>query len=441
MKLSLVNGIRLHLINRLRSGTVLNRVAGNTAWLIVDRIGRLIIAFVVSLWVARYLGPDNFGLLNYATALVGLFVPFAQLGLSSIVVRDVMRSPDEQYVVLGTAFAMQFFGGLLMLLFSIGAVLLLNANNSDLQLLVLIVAVARLFTAFQVIDDWYQSQLKSKYSVIAKSGALFFVPALKIGLILNQAPLWAFAATVFAEMLLGAIGLGITYGFTEGAFKQWRFRIDKATQLLNDSWPLLFSAIAIIIYMKIDQVLLQVMVGERELGLYSAAVRISEIWYFVPVTIMSSLFPVIIAAKERGPEQYYKILRWTFRLMAGLSVSVAVIVSFTGAWIIPLLFGQEYAEASKILSVHVWAGVPVAMGAATSPWVVTEGVTTVTLHRTIFGALVNVALNLWLIPIYGGLGAAIATLIAYICAAIAWHLIDKRTRHIGIMQIKAFIFQ
>lgn len=417
----------------------LQKVVNNTGWLFVDQIFRLVIALVVGLWVARYLGPDQFGLFNYATAFVGLFAVMATLGLNQLVVREITRTPDQKNIILGTTFGLQLVGGLATVVLSGCAILWLQPGETLTQWLVFIIATGSIFNAFTTIDLWFQAQIKSKLTVIAKSAAMVLSPALKIALILLQAPLIAFALVGLVDVVIGAVGLIITYHLTGESMLRWRFDTILAKRLLRESWPLIISTLAIVVYMKIDQIMLKEMVDDRATGLYSAAVRISEVWYFVPTTIISSLFPILVAVKEQGPAVTVQRYRATFRLMVGLAYAVAIPTTFIATWLITLLYGADYTEAGPILAIHIWAGVPVALGVATGPWLIAEGRTDLSLQRTVFGAVVNMILNFLLIPTYAGLGAAIATLVAQFSAAILFFAFFNKTRHLFFMQLRCLL--
>lgn len=417
------------------------KVINNTSWIFLDRVLRILALLVVSIWQARYLGPQQYGLLNYALALVSLFAVIGQLGLNNIVVREIASTPQQKHSVLGTAFVLQFFGGIVSFVLSIGAAFLLNPSDTLVHKLVLVIALGPMLAAFNVIDFWFQSQIKSKYTFIAKSASFILEPLLVFVLIWTKASLVSFAGVSVIVVLVSSIGLLLVYQFDEESIRYWRFRLEHARSLLSASWPLMLSAVSVVIYLKIDQILLKQMIGDEALGLYTSAVRISEVWYIVPTAIISSLFPIFVAEKKRSEEEYYKKFYLTFRFMSLLSISFAIVMMFLSDWVINTVYGADYAAAGPVLTLHVWAGLPVAMGVATSPWIITEGYTQIAFHRTLFGAMVNVVLNLILIPKYSIVGAAVATIVAYTCAGFIWHFVDSRTRHLAFMQLKAlFIF-
>ncbi len=419
----------------------LRKVLGNTGWLFTEKIVQMVLGLLVGVWITRYLGPERFGRYNYAIAIVGLFIPFAKLGLDSIVIRNLARDPSEKDETLGTAFVLKLIGSTLAFFVTLGVVTFSTPSSSpnyrETLWLVGIIASGTLIQSFEIIDYWFQSQVQSKYSVLARNAAYVIMNGVKIILIQLRAPLISFAIAMAAEYVLSAIGMIIAYRFNGNFIKAWRVSFTYAKSLLKDSWPLILSGIVIMIYMRIDQVMLGQMVGEKSVGIYSAAVKISELWYFVPGAIVNSVFPSIVQAKEISEEIYYKRLQKLLTAVSILAYAVAIPVTFLAPQIVTLIYGQKYAEAGNILNIHIWAGLFVSLGVARETWITTEGLMKFSAVTAATGAVVNIVLNYFLIPQYGGLGAAIATVIAQILAAYAVGAIYPPTRKIFIQQTKA----
>lgn len=410
-------------------------VIQNIVWLFIDRIVRMGFGLVIGVWIARYLGVKQFGIFNYATAFVSLFNPFTTLGLDSLVIRSVVREPDAKYKIIGTAFWLKFAGGTGGLLLAVSSIFVLRQNDQLTVGLVAILATTGIFSAFDTIDLWFQSQVQSKYTVIAKNTAFLIIVLLKVALIQMQAPLFAFAWAGLAEVGLGALGLVLVYKVQGYSLKSWCWHLPLAKTLLKESWFLMLSGLTIMIYMKIDQIMLGEMVGASAVGLYSAAARISEVWYFIPMAIASSVNPTIFAAKEVSEELYYQRIKRLVRILVFISIVVAIPISFLSEPIIILLFGNSYAAAGTVLAIHIWASLFVFMGVASASWFVAEGLTHLSLQRTLIGAITNVVLNLFLIPKYAGIGAAIATVISYGFGSFLANAFYRKTRKIFTLQI------
>ena len=425
--------------NRLESRQNLQKILTNTVWLFAERILRMGFGLVVGVWVARYLGPEQFGLFSYVLAFVALFGVFATLGLDDIVVRDIVRNPSDKDEILGATFSLKLLGGLVGILLTTAGILLLRPNDRLTHSMVAIIASGLIFQSFDTISFWFQSQVQIKYVVYAKNGAFILISLAKVGLILSHASLIAFAWAALAEIILGAVGLTLAYGANGHLVRAWRGSIARARSLLTDSWPLILAGLAIVVYMKIDQIMLGEMLGNQAVGLYSAATRISEIWYFIPVAIVSSASPSIVEAKAISDSLYYQKVDKLFRLMAVLAFSIVIPMTFFSGHIIDLLYGPEFAGAGSVLAIHIWAAVFVFLGVAQGPWTVNEGLMKLSLQRTVIGAVANVVLNLLLIPRIGVVGAAISTLIAQALSSCILNRFDRRTRRIFTLQMRALV--
>ena len=426
--------------DRLEGRPNLWRILTNVGWLFGDRILRLGVGLMVGVWVARYLGPVQFGLLNYAVAYVGLFLPVALLGLDQIVVRDLVNDPARRQETLGTAFSLKLLGGAVSYVIAI-AVIMMVRPDSTTQFLVALTGTMLVFQAFDVVDLSFQSQVRSKYSVVARNASFLMVSAVRVGLILSLASVAAFAGAVALEALLAAVGLAIAYRLSGERFGVWKVTTARAMELVRTSWPLILSGLAITVYMRIDQIMLGEMIDDAEVGIYSAAVRISELWYFIPVAIVSSVAPAITSAKKTDEQQYQRRVQQLLYTMALLGYVVALPVSLIAGPLVQLLYGAEYARAGAALAIHIWAGVFVNLGGAHGLWLINEGRTGYFSVSTALGAVVNVALNLILIPQFGATGAAIATLVSYGVTVAVINFVYKPTRPLGRMTLNALLLR
>lgn len=305
--------------SKLDGRYTLQKILSNTGWLFADRILRMGAGLVVGVWIARYLGPEQYGLFNYVVAFVALWTPLAGLGLEGIVVRDLVREPDGQNETLGTAFVLKLFAGTITFFAALGAIVCLRPGDQLDQWLVGIVAGGMVLQAVDTIDFWFQSQVQSKYVVYARNLAFALLTLVRVGLIQQHAPLMAFAWTGLVEGAIASIGLMVAYHRTGQRLHDWKASFARAKSLLNDSWALILSGLAIMVYMKIDQFMLGEMAGNHAVGIYSAATRISEVWYFIPTAIAASASPAIIEAKKIGEALYYQRLQRLFNLMTSLT--------------------------------------------------------------------------------------------------------------------------
>ncbi|ADU67190.1 polysaccharide biosynthesis protein [Desulfurispirillum indicum S5] len=424
---------------RVEGQVYLQNVVGNTAWQFGDQILRMGVGLLVGIWLARYLGPEQFGLFSYALAFTALFTAIAGLGMDDIVVRDVVRAPEKRYEILGTAFGLRMVSGAISFMVAMVVIVLLRPEDTLSHWLVGIVAAGSLFHGFFIIEFWFHSQVQAKYMVMAKGSAFFLCALVKVGMILMELPLIAFAWVTLLEVILGAFGLIAVYLSKAERLSLWRWRYQAAAKMLRDSWPLMLSAVVIMIYLRIDQILLGELAGNEAVGIYSVAVRLSEVWYFIPAAIYWSVYPAIVEAKGISEELFYERLQKLYRLMVFSSYALALPVVFVAQWLVPFLFGEAYGQAGVMLGVLIWSNVFVSLEMARSSFLTVMNWTRMYLVTVVLGCLLNIALNLWLIPIYGGIGAAVASLVAYWFAAHGSCFLFRQLRPTGRMLSSALV--
>lgn len=404
-----------------------------------EQILRMVAGLLVGIWVARYLGPEQFGVFSYAIAFAALFGSIAKLGLDSIVVRDLVREPNQRDVYMGTAFWLKMIGAVAMLAIMALAVRL-TSSDATTNLYIFIIASGSLFQSFEVIDFYFQSKVISRFVSICKLVQLFISSLLKLYLIYIQADLTSFVLVSLVDQITLALSLFLAYRSQKISNFYSYFDLTIAKKLFRDSWPLIVSGLVIMIYMRIDQVMIKEMLGDKEVGLYSAATRISEVWYFIPVVLTNSLFPAIINAKQLNVELYSSRLQKLFNFLVWISIAIALPMTFLSDWLMTLLYGEAFGDAGQVLVIHIWSGIFVSLGVASGSWYVNEDLQKHAFYRTAFGAIVNIILNLILIPVYGVVGAAVATVIAQSMAALFFDVFNGKTRVIFFMKLKTFYF-
>jgi len=389
----------------------------NTGYLFGERVFNMGLSLVVGIYVARYLGPNEFGLWQYANSLVALFTAIASLGTANIVIRDLVEQPSEKEgAILGTTFILMLGAGIATALLTIFTGLLIN-NETVTHWLIIIASVNLVLQAFNAFDYWFQSQVLAKYSVYARTIAQVIVSILKVLFIILSLNVIYFALTAVLAGVVRIIIWLLNYKRRQKDLNNWEFDVQYAKKLLLDAWPLILSGISVAIYMKIDQVMIKSMMNAGAVGNYAVAVRLSELWYFIPLGIASSVFPTIIRAKNVSQEHYHRRLQYLYDIMAGISIVIALPLTFLSTPLITFLFGAEYSMAGPVLSVHIWAGIFVFFGVARSKWIISENYQKYGMIFTGSGAITNILLNLWLIPTMGIMGAAWATVISQIIAA------------------------
>ena len=393
--------------------TGFQRYIANTSWLIAERIIRLAVGLFVGVWVARYLGPEQFGTLSYAQAFVGLFGAVATLGMDGIVIKHLVKDEWNSDLLLGTAFTLKLLSAMVALVF-IGIVAFTTSNDNKDIIIITIIASALVFQSLNVIDFYFQSKVLSKYIVKVNLISQLIASLIRIALILTNAPLIAFAYVIMFDAIILAVGYIYVYKHNNLSFRQWEFNKLTASEILKYSWPLALSGIVISIYMKIDQIMIKEMLGKTSIGHYAAAVKISEAWYFVPIAINSSLFPAIINAKKRSLKEFYDRLKILYSFMLLSAVAISIPTTIYSKYIINLLYKEQFDQASTVLMFHIWAGVLVSLGVVTSSIIIANNKQNNALISTSIGAISNIILNLLMIPRFGIVGAAFATILSQI---------------------------
>ncbi len=424
--------------DRLHGRSELQAVLRNSGWLFADKILRMVVGLLVGIWVVRYLGPMNLGLLSYAGSFAGLFSVFASLGLDGMVVRELVNHPERQNVLLGSAFVLKLAAGAGTLVITMLAIAFFRGDEPLMLVLVAISAAGFIFQSLNVIDFFFQAKVLSRYMVYASTGAFLLVTLAKIAMLLVAAPLIAFAWAGLAEIILTSCFMLVAYRKNHHNVREWRYDGAVARELLRQSWPLIMANLAFVVYMRIDQVMIGEMLDDTQVGLFAAAVRISEMWYFVPLALASSVFPSIVASKKLGEGVYHVRLQTFCTIMAWLAIGVAVVVTLEQHLIVRLLYGSAYAASATVLAIHIWSGVFLALGVASGGWFIIENQQRFIFYKTLSGAASNVLLNFYLIPRYGIAGAAVATVFSQCSASFLFDFFSAKTRVIFWMKVKAF---
>lgn len=417
---------------------LLQAVAGNAGWLVADKLIRLGLGLIVGVWIARYLGPSRFGLLNFAIAFVALFSTASNLGLQGVIVRDLVTVADRRESLLGSALGLRFIGSALAVVLAAGTIGLMRPNDRESVQIVWIVALMLLPQAWDVIEFDYQARVNARPIVIIRGLSFLISSAVKVLLIVLGATLAAFAWVTTGEIVLSAVLIS-AYARRQGTLP----RLTSATltelrYLLRTGWPLMITSLSVVLYWRIDQVMLGQMAGDAAVGLFSAAVRISEVWYFIPIALSNSAAPALTAIFQRSHTEFLEKLATFIRLMAAIGIAVAVIFTLFAKPIVVALYGPAYLRSSTILAIHGWAGIFVAVGVVSANWFINTGRFNYLMYQTLAGAVCNIGLNLFLIPRYAGVGAAMATVVSQIVSTMLMNALAAKTHELFFVQLRGF---
>lgn len=402
-------------------------ISFNIGWMFFDRVFRTGISALIIIWLARHLGPEAFGQYSFAISIIAIIAAMSGLGLHQVLVREIARAKGRPADLMGASFLAvaisSFLGAGITLLLAIFA-----AQTNDTFLLVAIAGLTLVFRITDPIRALFEARMQSKVTILADFAVFCLMAASRIFLLLTQADLIVFVWLLVVEAMLTACGLGYVFVTYAGFKTRIAGQFTLAIGLAKEAFPLALAGLGVILYMRIDQVMLGMLLDETSVGFYAAAVRISELWYFVPVIVTTSFFPQIAASKDNDPALYERLLIRLYMIMWVLSLMAICVIVVVGEQLMGLLYGAEYAAAGPILGIHAFAGLFVALGSARGKWLLSEGMHQFFAISIFAGALVNILANLVLIPLEGGVGAAKATILGYGFATVIMPLFFQPAR-------------
>ncbi len=409
----------------------------NTSWMFFGQFASMAASFFVGAYVARYLGPKNYGLMNFVISFSGLFAFLAGFGIDAILNRELIKRPELKEKLIGSGFWIKFAGGFLVVLVTNIAALTVR-DEPFLRLLIFLFSLTFVIQAFGVIALYFQSQVMAQKNITAQLAVLGMSIVLKLTTIhFHKGVAWFIGIFIF-EAIANAVIVGSFY-FKQNHTIDWRFSWPIAKSLLKDAMPLMFITVAMTIYLKIDQTLLKFLMNETAVGIYAVAVKLCEIWYFIPNIISASLFPALVNARKTDEQSYFRRLGSLYRLMLVLAIGVAIPVFVLAGFIVKFLFGPAYESAVLPLRIYIWSGIPIFLMAAITQYLIAENFTRIYLLGSMLGAAVNIILNLLLIPKYGIVGSALATLFAYWVPVITTFFYSQTRRQWGLIISNTYV--
>lgn len=417
------------------------KALANTSWLVFEKILAMSANLVVSMALARSLGPEGFGSLNYLLALVALIAPIAALGLNAIVTRELVNRPEEQDKIIATAVTFRLLGSLSgVLICLVVAFYGWGLTSRNVQLGFLILAIANFFSALNVLEFWFQAHMGANTVAKMRLTVVGTFATAKMLAVFFQADVLVIVSLFAIETLCLGLGFLLIYRLTSGAIRLGKTCFSYGLSLLKQSSWLILSGIATVIYLKIDQVMLESLASTAEVGTYAVAARLSEVWYFFADAVVITLFPALLKLRKDGLWQAYQLkLQQISDILLVMALVLAIGVSLVAKPVILLLFGVEYTASVIILQLHIWAGLFVFMRALVSKWLLTESLLSISLLSHGLGAVINLVANWFLIPLWGGEGAAIATIISYFVASYLAFWISPKTRPIARIMSRSLL--
>ena len=427
------------MLSKLENRPGLKKILANSGWMMSEQIIRMLVGLFVSAWIARHLGPTQFGQLSFAISFASLFGIFATLGLNRILVRELVSNADKPgyaTVLISSVIAIRMSAAICM--FVLCTLIAWLANQGDL-ILVGIISAGFFFSVFDCIELFFQSRTEARLTVVSRTLAFSIVTIIKIALLISGAGLVAFALVTLVEFALAALSLWLVY--------RWRgFKVDfseidwtLAARLVGESWPEIIAGFSVMLFMRIDQVMLQNMIGSKAVGIFSVATRLSEAWYFIPTALVASTFPSIVRQREIDPINYIRRLQQLMSGLVALAYLAILTTTFLALPVISFLYGPAYIESAQVLVIHIWCGLFVSLGISSGSWIMAERKIKLNLYRALFGAVTNVLLNLIFIQKYGVIGAAYATLASLMAAYLFFDFFAPSMHGMAAAKIRALL--
>uniref|UniRef100_UPI0040479618 flippase n=1 Tax=Flavobacterium sp. TaxID=239 RepID=UPI0040479618 len=415
----------------------MNNYLSNTVWLFFEHGLRVLSSLLIGIWMAKYLGPYNFGVLSLALAIIAIASTVTKLGLDGVVTREIVKSPEERDVVIGTALLLKSIASFTFVCAI--AVMCFIFSKAEVSLLIGILSLSLVFQALDVVDYYFMAVVKARLAAICRFISLIIGSLAKIYLILNDGSVSLFAAVITIEAAVLATLYVLMYQRKGGGLNPFLAKSRVAFSLLRDSFPLLLSGAVILLYMRIDQIMISQLLPTTQLGLYSAAIKLTEATYMIPMIVSASFFP-LLQKKYADVTQYRRVLGQLYAFLSWIAVSLALLASLYAEEIVAITYGQQFSGSSDVLVISIWASVPVCIGVVFSKHLLIENRNMTFLARNAIGLSLNVAFNFMLIPIYGILGAALSTLISQIYVAFIHDVFDTRYRSELWFRIRAIFF-
>ncbi len=411
----------------------------STLWLLSEKFLRLLLGILVSSMLARYMGPDEFGALNYALAILAVSLVLSGVGLNRIIVREVVDSnsdAEEQNEIVSTAFYLRLFVSFIILLI----VIAYFVSVGDFDLFLVIVLFSLLFSPVSVVDLYSQGVSDLKEISLIRSFVSIVSSVIKISLVLAECDYYTFYLAILIEYIIAAIMIILLFSIRnkKRLFSFNGFSYLRAKKFLYESYPEIASGLSTIMFFKLDQIMLNYFLGDGAVGLYSAATRISEAWYFIPVSIVAATFPFIVKGKAVGVKCYRDRLILLMSVLFLISVTAAMAITLVSNDLIRFLFGEQYDVSADVLVIHCWSGVFMCMGIASGSALAVDKLWHWAFYRTLAGLIVNLVLNYILILEYGIEGAAWATFVSFLVAFFIFDLFVKSKRFMFFDKLRAF---
>jgi O-antigen/teichoic acid export membrane protein len=398
----------------------------NALWLISGKVTQMLLSLIVSILTARYLGPGNFGLINYGTAYTTFFAALCGLGINSVIIKDFVDHPDEQGEAIGSALLLRLISSMLSVIIIFGIVSMIDRDEPLTIVVVSLCGVGSIFRVFDTFNYWFQNRYRAKITSIATLVAYIATSTYRIILLVCEQDVCWFALATTVDHIVIAVFLYAAYK-KEGGPKL-RFSFKKAKSLLSVSYHYILSTMMLVVYGQTDKLMLKQYLGETEVGYYATAISICSMWTFILQALIDSLYPTILQLNSTNQAAFDRKNRQLYAIVFYLSCFVSIGFTIFGDWGISLLYGAEYAPAGLPLKIITWYTAFSYLGVARNAWIVSAGKQRYLKYMYFSAAIINIILNCIFIPVLGAAGAAIASLITQVLTSLLLPSLIKEMR-------------
>lgn len=420
-------------------GIINNKIVKNAGWLIGGKIAQMIINLFVGLMTARYLGPSNYGLINYGGAYIAFFLSLCTLGVNSVIVKEFIDHPKQEGTVLGTSIGLKGISSILSATMIVIIVSVVDSGEPTTILVVALCSIGLIFSIFDTFNYWFQANLMSKVTAVSSLLAFLITAVYRIFLLISGKSIEFFAFATSVDYISLSIFLYIAYKKYEG--RKLRFSWNYAKQLLKASTPFIIPSLMVAVYGQTDKLMLKQMLGKAEVGYYSTAVSICTMWCFVISAIIDSMYPIIMKANNRSEREFIYKNKILYAIVFYICIFVSMVITLLADNIVIILYGNQYLPTVEPLRIITWYTAFSYLGVARNAWIVCKNKQKKLKYVYLMAALANIILNLWFIPKWGASGAALASLAAQVITTIVVPFFMPSLCENSIMMVQAICLQ
>jgi len=420
----------INIIKKLK----ISKVITNSLWMILSTVIQMIVSLFLNIYIARYLGANNYGVINYGLSFVNFFASICTLGLNTIVIKYLISEKNKQGQIIWTCILMRIISSIISIILILLVVLFLKGYDKLIIITTFLQSISLIFDSFSIINLWYQSKLESKYTAIITFISYMVMAAYKIFLLLTKKNVIWFAASHCVSSLVTATLLLILYKKHKG--QKFSFSLPKGIELIKLSYHFIISGLMVAVYAQTDKIMIGSMINDiSAVGYYSVATTVVSLWSFIPTAIINSFQPNILETKEINKIEYENKIIQLYTIIVYLSIFYTLFILIFGKLIVLILYGNEYLPAVMSLKIAIIGCLFSFIGVVREFWLICENKERFAKWFALIGVVTNIILNYILIPLYGISGAAIATSVTQITTAVIAPLFFKETRkslvHLG----------